>query len=107
VYPALNVLRELPEDDLELLWVGGDGGMEAELVKREGIPFASIPAAGVHGVGPSRLPGNVISLIKGFSQAKQVLKRFSRMCCFSLAVMSPCRWHWLPLSIITFVCAGY
>lgn len=76
MYPALNVLRELPEDDLELLWVGGDGGMEAELVKREGIPFASIPAAGVHGVGPSRLPGNVISLIKGFSQAKQVLKRF-------------------------------
>jgi UDP-N-acetylglucosamine--N-acetylmuramyl-(pentapeptide) pyrophosphoryl-undecaprenol N-acetylglucosamine transferase len=76
VYPALNVLRELPEDDLELLWVGGDGGMEAELVKREGIPFASIPAAGVHGVGLSRLPGNVISLIKGFFQAKQVLKRF-------------------------------
>ncbi len=76
MYPALNVLRELPEDDLKLLWVGGDGGMEAELVKREGIPFASIPAAGVHGVGLSRLPGNVISLIKGFFQAKQMLKRF-------------------------------
>jgi UDP-N-acetylglucosamine--N-acetylmuramyl-(pentapeptide) pyrophosphoryl-undecaprenol N-acetylglucosamine transferase len=76
VYPALNVLRELPEDDLELLWVGGDGGMEAELVKREDISFASIPAAGVHGVGLSRLPGNVISLIKGFFKAKQVLKRY-------------------------------
>jgi UDP-N-acetylglucosamine--N-acetylmuramyl-(pentapeptide) pyrophosphoryl-undecaprenol N-acetylglucosamine transferase len=76
VYPALNVLRELPEEDLELLWVGGDGGMEAELVQREGIPFASIPAAGVHGVGLTRLPGNIISLVKGFYKAKQVLKRF-------------------------------
>ena len=27
------------------------GGMEADLVKRAGIPFEAIPAAGVHGVG--------------------------------------------------------
>lgn len=76
MYPALNVLPELPEDDLELLWVGGDGGMEAELVKRAGIPFASMPAAGVHGVGLTRLPGNTVSLIKGFFSARKILKQF-------------------------------
>src|SRR5687767_15415614 len=35
----------------QTLWVGGEGGMEEDLVKRAGIPYRSIPAAGVHGVG--------------------------------------------------------
>lgn len=78
VYPALTVLHELNDNQvpLDVLWVGGTGGMEAELVQREGVAFESIPAAGVHGVGLKKLPGNIMNLLQGMQKAHQVLKRF-------------------------------
>ncbi|HEY57469.1 MAG TPA: UDP-N-acetylglucosamine--N-acetylmuramyl-(pentapeptide) pyrophosphoryl-undecaprenol N-acetylglucosamine transferase, partial [Anaerolineae bacterium] len=50
VYPALAVLQRLEDKVDEVLWVGGQGGMEEELVRRAGVPFRAVPAAGVHGV---------------------------------------------------------
>jgi len=58
------------------LWVGGSGGMEADLVKREGIRFESIPAAGVHGVGVRALPGNLWQLGRGFFASRRILRKF-------------------------------
>jgi hypothetical protein len=48
--------------DLEALWVGSETGMEAELVKRAGVRYASIPAAGLHGVGLGQLPRNLYQM---------------------------------------------
>ncbi len=62
--------------NLELLWVGGEGGMEKELVERQGIPFRSIPAAGVHGVGLGRLPGNVTAILRGVKASRRILDEF-------------------------------
>ncbi len=59
-----------------MLWVGGRGGMEEELVKRAGIPFDAIPAAGVHGVGARQLPGNLWKLGQGYLAARRILRRF-------------------------------
>jgi len=39
--------------------------MEEELVKRAGLPFQTIPAAGLHGVGLRALPRNLITLARG------------------------------------------
>jgi UDP-N-acetylglucosamine:LPS N-acetylglucosamine transferase len=50
--------------------------MEADLVKREGVPFETIPAAGVHGVGWRALPGNLVRLAQGFRAARRILHRF-------------------------------
>ncbi len=50
--------------------------MEADLVKREGIPFRSIPAAGLHGVGLSALPRNVSRLTRGALAARHILLEF-------------------------------
>jgi UDP-N-acetylglucosamine--N-acetylmuramyl-(pentapeptide) pyrophosphoryl-undecaprenol N-acetylglucosamine transferase len=61
---------------VELLWVGGEGGMEAELVQREGIPYTSIPAAGVHGVGIRTLPGNIAKLTRGTLASRKILRDF-------------------------------
>jgi UDP-N-acetylglucosamine:LPS N-acetylglucosamine transferase len=61
---------------LEVLWIGGVGGMEAELVKRAGVPFEAIPAAGVHGVGLRALPGNLWKLFQGFLQSRRLIQRF-------------------------------
>jgi UDP-N-acetylglucosamine--N-acetylmuramyl-(pentapeptide) pyrophosphoryl-undecaprenol N-acetylglucosamine transferase len=62
--------------DSDILWVGGEGGMEEALVKRTGIPFRTIPAAGVHGVGLSALPGNLARLGRGFLAARRILKEY-------------------------------
>ncbi len=94
MYPALSVLKQLmsanPEpkldiqsearqtstDELQVLWVGGSGGMEGDLVKREGIRFEAIPAAGVHGVGLRTLPGNLWQVGRGFFSSRRILRKF-------------------------------
>lgn len=76
MYPALAVLQALKNPDLETLWVGGTGGMEAELVQQAGVPFESIPAAGLHGVGLRKLPGNLWRLSNGVLAARRILRRF-------------------------------
>jgi len=50
--------------------------MEEELVKRAGIPYRSIPAAGVHGVGLCALPGNVAKLTRGVLASRRILREF-------------------------------
>ncbi len=50
--------------------------MEADLVRRERIAYQAIPAAGVHGVGPLRLPGNVLKLGRGLFAARQILRAY-------------------------------
>lgn len=64
----------LPPSDL--LWVGGEGGMEADLVARAGLPFEAIPAAGMHGVGLRAMPGNLFQMARGFIAARKILRRF-------------------------------
>lgn len=78
VYPALSIVQAGRRHDLleDVLWVGGEGGMEVDLVKREGIAFEAIPAAGVHGVGFKRLPGSIIRLVRGILAAKRILKNY-------------------------------
>jgi UDP-N-acetylglucosamine--N-acetylmuramyl-(pentapeptide) pyrophosphoryl-undecaprenol N-acetylglucosamine transferase len=81
VYPALAVLQTIrdsagAEDEFQPLWVGGVGGMEAELVNRQDIRFEAIPAAGVHGVGWRALPGNLWQLGRGFLASRGVLRKF-------------------------------
>jgi len=76
VYPALSIYQALADRLEDVLWVGGEGGMEANLVARQSIPFRAIPAAGVHGVGLRNLPGNVAKLIRGVSTSSRILKEF-------------------------------
>ena len=75
VYPALAVYQTLA-DNTEVLWVGSEGGMESTLVQRASIPFKSIPAAGLHGVGIRKIPRNLILLIQGIFAAKRILDRY-------------------------------
>ncbi len=61
---------------MDVLWTGGEGGMETRLVERENIPFKTIPAAGVHGVGLRALPGNLVKLLRGTTAARHILRSF-------------------------------
>ena len=75
MYPALAVVAALSEQ-AEVLWIGGVGGMEGQLVPREGLRFEAIPAAGLHGVGLRALPGNVIQLAKGYRAARRIVNKY-------------------------------
>ena len=78
MYPALSVYEALnsKHPNVETLWVGGEGGMEEELVKLAGIPYRSVPAAGVHGVGLRALPGNLAKLSRGVVESRHILNDF-------------------------------
>ena len=91
MYPALAVLERLKVEglkvesqktlnlkplDLKLLWVGGEDGMEAELVQRYDLPYTEIPAAGVHGVGLRTLPKNISKLMRGIFASRKILREF-------------------------------
>ncbi len=76
MYPALSVLQALGNRAESVLWVGSEGGMEADLIAHYNIPYQAIPAAGVHGVGLKTLPGNLIKLAKGMLLSRKILKAF-------------------------------
>ena len=78
MYPALAVHSALMArvPTLDTLWVGGEGGMEEPLVKRQGIQFKAIPAAGVHGVGIAALPRNLVTITRGMFAARRILGDF-------------------------------
>ncbi|HEY5984730.1 MAG TPA: undecaprenyldiphospho-muramoylpentapeptide beta-N-acetylglucosaminyltransferase [Anaerolineales bacterium] len=77
-YPALATLQALNAEHagVETLWVGSETGMEAEFVKRAGIRYGTIPAAGLHGVGLRALPGNLITLARGVGASRRHLRTF-------------------------------
>lgn len=79
MYPAFAVHSALTSKvpDVDTLWVGGEAGMEAALVKRQGIAFQSIPAAGVHGVGLVTMPRNLLLLGRGIFAARRILREFN------------------------------
>lgn len=102
MYPALAVLRalrisyegklesgegrsqySLPGRELEVLWVGGEEGIEVDLLSREEIPFTTIPAAGIHGVGLKALPGNLWRMLQGFISARQIIRDFQPQVMFT------------------------
>lgn len=77
MYPAVTALEALGLDKESVLWVGSRGGMEETLITRRDIPYETIPAAGVHGVGLKKLPGNVWKLFKGFLASLRILHDFN------------------------------
>ncbi len=77
MYPAVTVREALGLNNEEVLWVGSLGGMEEDLVTRLKIPYTAIPAAGLHGIGWTRLPGNLWELFKGFLASRRILRQFN------------------------------
>jgi undecaprenyldiphospho-muramoylpentapeptide beta-N-acetylglucosaminyltransferase len=82
VYPALAVLQALNDLDPDwqvegsLLWIGGEHGMEGEIISRQNIAYQEIPAAGLHGVGLRSLPGNLSKLFRGYRKAGRIIRDF-------------------------------
>ena len=82
MYPALAVLQALNEHkpswirDGGVLWIGGEDGMEKDILSRQDIEYRTIPAAGIHGVGIRNLPGNLTQLLRGYLKAGKIIREF-------------------------------
>lgn len=78
MYPALAVVERLMADNgwpmTDLLWLGA-AGVERELVQRAGLPYRSIAAGGLHGVGGLARVQNALRLAAGTFQAIRLIRR--------------------------------
>ncbi|HEY9077990.1 MAG TPA: UDP-N-acetylglucosamine--N-acetylmuramyl-(pentapeptide) pyrophosphoryl-undecaprenol N-acetylglucosamine transferase [Anaerolineaceae bacterium] len=77
----MSVLQALGNDATSVLWVGSETGMERDLVKRSQVPYAAIPAAGVHGVGLRNLLPNLFTLARGITASRRILDTFQPDLC--------------------------
>lgn len=78
INPALAIARALREREpgLELLYVGTKAGLEADLVPREGIPFATITVSGVVRKSPFEAAKGVLRASKGLFEARAIIRQF-------------------------------
>jgi undecaprenyldiphospho-muramoylpentapeptide beta-N-acetylglucosaminyltransferase len=76
VYPALAVLQTMNIDKKNVLWIGSENSMEANLLATQDIQFKAIPAAGMHGVAIKHLPGNILKIFKGYAKSRKVMRDF-------------------------------
>ena len=75
VYPALSIWQELESRVAEVLWIGGIGGIEEDLVRRAGIPYEGIPAGAIHGVGLRMIRG-FVKTGQGYLAAREIVHDF-------------------------------
>lgn len=75
MYPALVVHQALGKHADPVLWVGSEGGMEGELVQRAGLPYTTIPAGQIAGMGLKTLP-NLVKVAQGTLASRRILQRF-------------------------------
>lgn len=77
VYPALAVVDALrsKQIDIELRWIGSRGGIEEDLVTREGILFEAIAAGGLHGVNWLSALRNAFKLLSGWIRSMGLVRR--------------------------------
>lgn len=87
VYPALTVVEALlkpkpPGSSLptsapnDVLWIGSQGGIEAELVKHAGLDFVGLAAGGLRGMGLLVTARNAARIAGSIGQARGILARF-------------------------------
>jgi UDP-N-acetylglucosamine--N-acetylmuramyl-(pentapeptide) pyrophosphoryl-undecaprenol N-acetylglucosamine transferase len=76
VFPALAVAREwLQRGERSVVFVGTERGMESRLVPQAGMPLETIRAAGLKGIGGTKLLRNAAMLPAGAWDSERILRR--------------------------------
>ncbi|MBX5475504.1 MAG: undecaprenyldiphospho-muramoylpentapeptide beta-N-acetylglucosaminyltransferase [Clostridia bacterium] len=78
IYPAIAIAKRVleKEPDCQALFAGTAEGMERDLARRAGLPFAAIPARGVIGKSPVEQLRGVAAAGAGFLAALRLVRRF-------------------------------
>ncbi|MDE5977616.1 MAG: undecaprenyldiphospho-muramoylpentapeptide beta-N-acetylglucosaminyltransferase [Turicibacter sp.] len=78
IYPALAIVRALQQvdDQLEVLYIGTENGLEKEIVSREGIPFKHIEIAGFKRSLSFENFKTIMKFFKSVSVSKKYIQAF-------------------------------
>lgn len=75
VFPGLAAAEALRARAVPVVWLGAEGGMEATLVPKHGVPFRAIRVGGLRGKGLRRLLATPWMLARAVWAALAVLRR--------------------------------
>lgn len=78
IYPGLTLLHYMEKmyGSVEVLYVGSERGLEQDIVKRTGIPFVSIPAAGLRRQLSLSGLKTAWTTAQGYWKAKKLVRQF-------------------------------
>lgn len=78
IYPALALIRTIKKKhpDTEFLYIGTEKGLEANIIRREHIPFEAIDITGFKRSLSFENVKTVIRFVKGVKKCNQLLKQF-------------------------------
>lgn len=78
IYPALIVWNYIKRQhpDAEVLYIGSEQGLEKDIVQRENIPFATIPAAGLKRELSLKALKTAFTTFRGYRAARRLIRRF-------------------------------
>lgn len=78
IFPALAVAESVQKlhPDAEVLYIGGASGMECQIVPAQGVRFQAVTARKLRKVMSPSTVGVLLSLWKGYREARQALRAF-------------------------------
>lgn len=79
VFPALavaSVLREQINEELDVLFVGRESGLEAGLVHAAGISFSSVSSRAVRGQNVLSKIWSILAIVEGVRDAIKIIRQF-------------------------------
>lgn len=77
IYPALAMIRELEKRmPCEVLYIGTENGLEADIVRRAGIPFESIEISGIRRSLSFENVKTGIRFVKSVRRVRRLLRQF-------------------------------
>ncbi|CAM4042442.1 undecaprenyldiphospho-muramoylpentapeptide beta-N-acetylglucosaminyltransferase [Lederbergia lenta] len=78
IYPALALIRTIKEEypETEFLYIGTEKGLEADIIRRENIPFATINITGFKRSLSFENIKTIFRFLKGVTDSKKLLKEF-------------------------------
>jgi UDP-N-acetylglucosamine--N-acetylmuramyl-(pentapeptide) pyrophosphoryl-undecaprenol N-acetylglucosamine transferase len=109
VFPAIAVAREwlrrVPEGERSVVLVGTEAGMESRLVPQAGLPLETIRAAGLKGMGGTKLARNLAKLPAGLWDSEKIVQRHNFSVAFGVGgyasgpMILAARLHGIPAMI--------
>lgn len=78
IYPALAMIREIERRmPCEVLYIGTENGLEADIVRRAGIPFESIEISGIRRSLSFENVKTGIRFLKSVARVRKILRKFN------------------------------
>lgn len=78
IYPGVAIAKKIKEkhNDVEILFVGSENGLEGKLVPKEGFKIKLIQVEGLNKKVSAKTFSAVKKVFKGYSQASKIIKEF-------------------------------